>query len=57
MKAFKKEAFADFEDVREDFKHPNIFYKSGKPMELDVYVPRLKLAFEYQAMQFQRLVN
>lgn len=35
-------------DVREDYLHPALFFKSGKPMELDVFVFQLNLAFEYQ---------
>src|SRR5689334_17697174 len=36
-------------DIKENFNHPDLFRaKSGRTMELDVFVPGLKLAFEYQ---------
>jgi hypothetical protein len=32
-----------------NYKHPNMeFSFSGKPMELDVFLPQYSLAFEYQ---------
>ena len=34
--------------VHEDYQHPNLFFSSGKQMELDVFVPQYSLAVEYQ---------
>jgi hypothetical protein len=40
------------EEVLFDFRHPElIFSDSGARMELDIWLPRLKLAFEYQGEQ------
>jgi len=40
------------EDVKENFNHPDLIHtNSGKPMELDVFVPALKLALEFQGEQ------
>jgi hypothetical protein len=39
-------------DVEFDHKHENLlFADSGRPMEIDVYVPAIELAFEYQGEQ------
>eukprot|EP01114_Cavostelium_apophysatum_P024131 TRINITY_DN9358_c0_g1_i1.p1 TRINITY_DN9358_c0_g1~~TRINITY_DN9358_c0_g1_i1.p1 ORF type:complete len:418 (+),score=72.81 TRINITY_DN9358_c0_g1_i1:58-1311(+) len=39
-------------DVHFNFVHPKLLYLgSKKPMELDIYVPSLSLAFEYQGIQ------
>jgi hypothetical protein len=39
-------------DVWFNYRHPSLFYrKSGKFMELDVFVPSLNIAFEYQGLQ------
>ena len=38
-------------DVEENYKHDKMFYSSGAPMELDVYIPELHLALEYQGQQ------
>lgn len=35
-------------DVQEDYSHPELQFPSGRQMELDVCVPKLHLAFEYQ---------
>ena len=37
--------------MEEDYRHPEMEHSSGLPMELDVYVEKLKLAFEYQGKQ------
>lgn len=34
--------------VYEDYNHPKLKFHSGGAAELDVYIPQLKLAFEYQ---------
>lgn len=39
------------EDIHVEFKHPEAFHSSGKPMELDLYIPSLGIAFEYQGQQ------
>ena len=38
-------------DIHEDYKHPRLRYDSGKDMELDIFIPDLNLAFEYQGEQ------
>lgn len=44
-------------DVKEDFKHSQLAYTgSARTMELDVFVPGLKLAFEYQVKQIDNQV-
>ncbi len=36
-------------EILYDYKHPKMEYRaSGKKMELDVYIPALRLGFEYQ---------
>ena len=40
--------------MEEDFKHPEMTHSSGVPVELDVFVESLKLAFEYQGEQHYR---
>ena len=34
-----------------DYKHEACKFKSGKLMQLDVFIPTLSLAFEYQGQQ------
>ncbi len=46
-----------FTDVKEDFKHPNLLHPSGRAMELDVFVRRLHLAFEYQVSESSQSVT
>src|SRR4051794_39157937 len=47
-----KELFPDV-DIRKDYKHPLLmFSESKKEMELDIFLPELKLAFEYQVFTF-----
>ena len=45
--------FVIFQDVREEFKHPQLVHMSGRPIQFDAYIPRLKLAFEYQVPLLQ----
>ena len=37
--------------VKEDYRQGEITFDSGHRMEMDVFVPDLKLAFEYQGQQ------
>jgi hypothetical protein len=37
-----------FLEVLEDYHHADILFKSGRPIQLDIYLPEKKLAFEYQ---------
>ena len=40
------------EEIHFDFKHPELrFQKTNKRMELDIWLPGLKLAVEYQGHQ------
>lgn len=45
-----KELFPE-EQLIENYKHPELRFASGRPMELDLYLPRKALAFEYQGRQ------
>src|SRR5690349_19831418 len=38
-------------DVFEDYEHPELFFSSGRRMQLDVYIPNEQLALEYQGEQ------
>jgi hypothetical protein len=40
--------FLKFQDVFEEYKHPDIQSAQGGPLELDYFYPQLKLAVEYQ---------
>lgn len=46
-------------DCTEYFIHPNLFYSqlSNKNMQLDVYISRLKLAFESQVTNYFSIVH
>eukprot|EP01125_Pyxidicula_operculata_P006278 TRINITY_DN2178_c3_g1_i2.p1 TRINITY_DN2178_c3_g1~~TRINITY_DN2178_c3_g1_i2.p1 ORF type:complete len:498 (+),score=111.05 TRINITY_DN2178_c3_g1_i2:408-1901(+) len=40
------------DDILEDYKHPLLRYSgSSRPMELDIYIPSLNIAFEYHGHQ------
>eukprot|EP01114_Cavostelium_apophysatum_P021826 TRINITY_DN7718_c0_g1_i1.p1 TRINITY_DN7718_c0_g1~~TRINITY_DN7718_c0_g1_i1.p1 ORF type:complete len:570 (+),score=80.59 TRINITY_DN7718_c0_g1_i1:26-1735(+) len=43
--------FGRTEEVYWDYIHPELNHSSNRPMELDVFIPSLKLAFEYQGQQ------
>jgi hypothetical protein len=39
-------------EILEDFNHPKLTYRAtSKPMQLDLYLPELSMAFEYQGIQ------
>lgn len=45
----RKEIFPLVEDIHMEFLHPLIrIGEKQRPMELDIYIPSLNLAFEYQ---------
>src|SRR5690348_8084601 len=41
----------------EDYKHPDLTYSSGWSAELDIFIPSLHLAIEYQGAQHYHDVN
>ncbi len=45
----------DSTEIKEDFNHPSLlFTNSNRPMQLDVFLPSLAMAFEYQGAQHFR---
>jgi hypothetical protein len=45
-------------EIRENYKHSDLRHvKSNRPIELDIYVPSLQLAFEYQGPQHFRQIH
>ena len=47
-----RELIKIFLDVIEEYKHPHINYpNTNKPIELDMFVPQVKMAFEFQGHQ------
>jgi hypothetical protein len=38
------------EDVKENFQHPELHFASGRSMQLDIYLPSLRVAFEYHVI-------
>ena len=38
----------DDSEIEENYRHPQLQHKSGLPMELDIFLPKEQLAFEYQ---------
>jgi hypothetical protein len=47
-----QEIFPNVSDFHINFKHPEMFFPDSKmSMELDIYIPSLKIAFEYQGSQ------
>ena len=47
-----REIFPAKEEIFEDYLHPDIkFPVTGQPMQLDAYLPKSSLAFEYQGKQ------
>ena len=44
--------FYYFSEVLEDYSHPELsFTKSNQNMQLDIYIPKLRIAFEFQGIQ------
>jgi hypothetical protein len=41
-------------DVLEEYRHPDIVTSKGRHLELDLFYPQLKIAFEYQVITFLR---
>jgi hypothetical protein len=35
-------------EIKVNYHHPQLYFSSLKPVELDIYIPSLNLAFEYQ---------
>lgn len=47
-----EELFPSLHDIHINYLHPLMRFKdTGKPIELDLYIPSLSLAFEYQGEQ------
>lgn len=41
--------FPDISEIHFNYLHPSLLFQySNLPMELDIYIPSLNLAFEYQ---------
>jgi len=38
----------DISEIEENYNHPKLRHESGLPMELDIFLPKEQLAFEYQ---------
>lgn len=52
------ELLPEVTDVYINYDHPKLRYKgSKKSMELDIFIPSLHLAFEYQGIQHFELSN
>jgi hypothetical protein len=48
----------DNQTLLENYKHPDLVYPiSKRSIELDIYLPALKLAFEYQGAQHERQIH
>ena len=49
---FVKELLPQFDDIYFDYKHPKLrFIKTNKKMELDIWIPDISIAIEYQGEQ------
>jgi hypothetical protein len=43
--------------VLENYKHPDLLHTTSRKAELDLFIPSLKLAFEYQGEQHERQIH
>lgn len=43
--------FPQVQDVHVNYLHPDLLYSTGKHVELDIFIPSLKLAIEYHGEQ------
>jgi hypothetical protein len=44
--------------ILENYKHPDLLHtESNRPIELDIYIPSLELAFEYQGIQHEKQIH
>lgn len=43
--------------ILDDYLHPDLKYEHGESMQLDIYLPALQLAFEYQGAQHYQEVT
>jgi hypothetical protein len=51
LRAIARTLNVDRMEILSNYKHPALFYfKSSVAMELDLFLPRFNLAFEYQVM-------
>lgn len=50
LKVILRQIFPQYA-IYEDFKHAKLFHIFGRTMELDIYIPELELALEYQGRQ------
>ena len=57
LKELVGKVFGEYE-ILENFKHPSLVFPiSQKKVELDLYVPALELAFEYQGKQHEHQIH
>ena len=55
MKIFHREGSLP---IFENYKHPDLLHSTSKrKAELDIYIPSLQIAFEYQGMQHEKQIH